>query len=114
MSMRTMSVCLVGPLAATMTSHSRMGLPYVASMLRIWAWSPSSTVAMVRRSFGSGEALFEQGALGGVGSQAERALVGQRGLGLMPGLGWHAQPCLATSIWSDRPRPLQWCLRVLS
>src|SRR5579859_965597 len=50
--MRTMSVCLVRPLAATMTSHSRMGLPYVASMLRIWAWSPSSTVAMVRRSFG--------------------------------------------------------------
>jgi hypothetical protein len=32
---------------------------------------------MVRRSFGSGEGLFEQGALGRIGRQAERALVGQ-------------------------------------
>src|SRR5579863_3916843 len=77
--MRATSVCFVRPLAATMASHSRMGLPYVASMLRIWAWSPSSTVAIGAVILcGSGEA---QGAFGRVGGQTERALVGLPGLG---------------------------------
>jgi hypothetical protein len=50
-------------------------------MLRIWAWSPSSTVAMSALLDASGQALFEQGALGGVAGQAEGALVRLPGLG---------------------------------
>src|SRR5579859_6713262 len=53
-------------------------------MLRIWAWSPSSTVAIggsfASRVSGSGQALLEQGTFGGVAGQAEGALVGPPGL----------------------------------
>src|SRR6516164_3367743 len=50
-------------------------------MLRIWAWSPSSTVAIGSPLGRSGQALLEQGALGGVAGQAEGSLVGLPGLG---------------------------------
>jgi hypothetical protein len=86
LSRATTSGCLVRSLAAMMANHSGIDLPYVASMLRIWVWSPSSTVGIGWSSYsgcrraGSGQALFEQCPFGRVAGQAEGLFIAAPGL----------------------------------
>src|SRR6516164_1286519 len=82
--MATTSVCLVRPLASMMPNHSGSGLPYRASMLRIWAAIPSSTLATAASSTSVvefGEPSGEELPLGGRRVEGERGPVGVACLG---------------------------------